>query len=119
MTTGPRPPRVDTRVTSAQVQQIRHRTKRLIAVGGVVVLLGAVVGLLGWRWGTADPTPEMEEALATFPIPDGWAISEPIQAFGDRPAVCDWKPSCQNLQSSLEIEDRGDQYIIVSLSPSS
>ena len=60
----------------------------------------ALAGLFTWRaieWWTFEPWDKLEHIASTFPVPDGFERLD-SRRIGDRPAVCDIKPSCQDPQ---------------------
>jgi hypothetical protein len=69
--------------------------------------MATVVGaFFVWRWWTTEPAwGEMEALASTFPVPAGFDHLS-TGRIGDRPAVCQVKPSCENARVSMLYRQR-------------
>ncbi|MBI2708551.1 MAG: hypothetical protein HYX34_02490 [Actinobacteria bacterium] len=63
-----------------------------------------VAGLFVWRWWTAEPWAELEKTAATFTAPVGFNPRTRFYRVGDRSAICDIKPSCENARLTFQFE---------------
>jgi len=89
----------DPRAVSEPAAPQRGRRWWLAGAAAAVVLVG-----LGWllmRWWSAEPWEELERVAATFPAPDGFEVVDESR-IGDRPAVCQVKPSCDDPRVRVE-----------------
>lgn len=58
------------------------------------VLLSIVSALLLARWWLAEPWSRLEDIASDYPVPAGYEVKRQ-EHIGDRPAICQIKPSCR------------------------
>lgn len=75
------------------------RARKGIALIVALVLVVALAARI-----THDDRPARIRAAATFPVPEGWTVSEPPTGRGDSPATCAWNFTCDDPYVSMTME---------------
>lgn len=72
-----------------------------IVIGCVVLVVLCVLTVRNAvRWWTYEPWDDFRSVAATFPVPPDYKQVESDE-IGERPAICDWKPSCEKAALKL------------------